>query len=168
MAQHSDTCPVCGMKTEVDVQSVEHHKMYFHFCSEQCRETFVAHPSLYMIKAAGKEQSEIFKRRTMHLAEPLGKGGAELLSPYLTKLMGVKEVVIEGDKVRITYDLLQITEIQIEKVLAEVGVKLGGDWLERLRRGWVHDCEDNELDNLAAPPEPLPNRAPPGAGRKWR
>jgi len=164
--QLSDTCPVCGMRTKEEISSVEHRKMYFHFCSVQCREMFVAHPNLYNIKAAGKDRSEILKRRTMRLAKPLGEVGAELLIPCLEALMGVKEVMIEGDKVHISYDLLQVTESQIEKVLVDVGVQLGDDWLERLRRGWVHDCEDNELDNLAAPPELLPNRAPPGAGRK--
>jgi len=166
MTQHSDTCPVCGMNAEVDVPSVEHHKMYFHFCSEQCRETFVAHPGLYWAKEEGQEPKEILKRRAMHLAEPLDTEVVELLIPYLSELMGVKEVVIEGDNLLVTYDLLQIKEIGIEKALAEVGIQLGGDWLERFSRGWVHDCEDNQLDNLAAPPEPLPNRAPPGAGSK--
>ena len=45
MTQPNDICPVCGMKAKADVPSVEHHKMYFHFCSEQRRETFVATPA---------------------------------------------------------------------------------------------------------------------------
>jgi len=167
MMQLSDTCPVCGMAVEAEVATVEHHKMYFHFCSEQCREMFIAHPSLYSAKV-GKERSEILKRRTMRLAEPLDHEVAELLVPHLLEMMGVKEVLIEDNKVHITYDLLQVTEMQIEKALVEVGIQLGGSWLERLCRGWVHDSEEIELDNLAAPPELLPNRAPPGAGRKWR
>ena len=166
MTQLTDTCPVCGMRASEEVSSVEFHKMYFHFCSEQCREMFIAYPTLYRIKAAGKDRNEILKRRTMRIAEPLGEAGTELLVPYLEALMGVKEVMIEDDKVHIAYDLLQVTEMQIEKVLVEVGLQLGGDWLERLRRGWVHDCEENELDNLVAPPALLPNRATPGAGRK--
>jgi len=166
MTQLTDICPVCGMIANEEISSVEHHKMYFHFCSEQCRDMFVARPSLYRIKAAGKDRNEILKRRTMRLAEPLGKAGAELLIPYLEELMGVKEVEFEGDKVHITYDLLQVTESQIENVLLEVGVQLGGSWLERFRRGWTYDHEEIELDNLAAPPGLIPNRAPPGAGSK--
>ncbi len=154
MKQFNDICPVCSMQTEAEISTVENAKMYFHFCSEQCRETFVAHPRLYSAKAGriAKERSEILKRRTMRLAEPLNNEVIDLLVPVVKKLMGVKEVLIAGNKVNITYDLLQVTEEKIEKVLREVGVQLGGEWLERLRRGWVHDCEEIELDNLAAPP----------------
>ncbi len=77
--------------------------------------------------------------------------------------MGVQEVTAEKRRVSVTYDLLQVTEAQIEKALTEVGARLGGGWLERLRRGWVHDSEETELDNLAAPPAPQRNRPPPGA-----
>ena len=161
MISAKDLCPVCGMATVPEVPTVEHHKMYFHFCSEQCRETFIAHPNLYSTKV-GKERDEILKRRTMRLTEPLDKEVAELLVPYLTEMMGVREVTVEGEKVHITYDLLQVTEIKIEKALVEVGLQLGGGWLERLGRSWVHDSEEIELDNLAAPPTPCCNRAPPG------
>jgi len=139
--------------------------MNFRFCSEQCRETFAAHPSLYSTKV-GKERSEILKRRSMRLAKPLDNEVTELIVPYLTEMMGVKEVVVEDSKVHITYDLLQVTEMQIEKALIEVGIQLGGGWLERICHGWVHDSEEIELDNLAAPPALLPNRAPPGAGSR--
>jgi len=157
----SDTCPVCGMATVSGVTSVQHHKMNFRFCSEQCRETFIAHPSLYSAKV-GKERDKIFKRRIMRLAEPLDNDVAELLISYLMELMGVKEVTVEDDKVFITYDLLQMTEMQIEKALVEVGLQLGGGWLERLCRSWAHDSEEIELDNMAVPSAPCCNRPPPG------
>ena len=160
MTQINDLCSVCGMKTEAEIPSVEHHKMYFHFCSEQCRETFVAHPGLF-ITQAGKEQSAILKRRTMRLAEPLDNDATALLIPSLMEMMGVKEVVVEGDKLHITYDLMQVTEMQIEKTLVEVGVQLGGGWLELLCRAWVHNSEETELDSLAAPTAPCFNRPPP-------
>ncbi|HFE36794.1 MAG TPA: YHS domain-containing protein [Gammaproteobacteria bacterium] len=147
----ADICPVCGMKADPELDSVEYYKIYFHFCSTQCRENFLAHPRLYQ-REAQKGRKEIIKQRTMHLAEPIGKAGAELLIPYLMKLMGVKNVIIEGDTVSITYDLLQVTEVQIEKALAEAGAELGGSWLAHFRRGWIHDSEENELDNLASPP----------------
>ncbi|NOZ51996.1 MAG: hypothetical protein GXP08_02450 [Gammaproteobacteria bacterium] len=157
----SDICPVCGMVTVPDVPVMEHHKMLFRFCSEQCRETFVAHPSLYSVKV-GTKRNEIIKRRTMRLAEPVDSEVAALLIPYLMAMMGVKQVVVEVDKTHITYDLLQVTESQIENALVEVGVQLGGGWLERLRRGWVHGNEEIELDNLAAPAAACCNRPPPG------
>ncbi|MCF6323591.1 MAG: hypothetical protein L3J89_04580 [Gammaproteobacteria bacterium] len=159
MTPLSDICPVCAMKTEPEIPSVEHNKMYFYFCSEQCREMFIAHPSLYSTKI-GKERNEILKRRTMCLAEPLDCGVRDLLIPYLMEMMGVKEVVVEGDRVHITYDLLQVTESQVEKALVEVGIQFGDGWLERLRRGWADNSEEIELDNLAAPPAPRYQRTP--------
>ncbi len=156
----NDSCPVCGMQPEVEVVSVEHHKMYFYFCSEQCRETFIARPSLYVAKI-GKQRDVILKRRTMYFSESLGAGVGDLLIPYLKDLMGVKEVTVEAEKIEISYDLLQVTERQIEKALEDVGVQLGGSWLERLRRGWVNDSEEIELDNLAEPPAPCCNRTLP-------
>lgn len=162
MRQLSDNCPVCGMDTEVVIRSVEYHEMNFHFCSDQCRETFVAHPSLYSSKF-GKERSEIRKRRVMRLAEPLDNEVTDLLIPYLEAMMGVNAVAVEGDKVNVSYDLLQVTERQIEKALVNIGLQLGDGWVERLRRSWVHNTEEIERDNLAAPPPPCCNKPPPGA-----
>jgi len=47
--------------------------------------------------------------------------------------------------------VLQVTESQIEKALGDIGLQPGGSWLEHLRRAWVHNSEEIELDNLAAP-----------------
>ena len=149
MTKLSDTCPVCGMAEEAGVPSLEYHKMYFHFCSEQCRKMFIAHPKLYR-SMVGKERKEIIKRRTILLAKPLDTEVSERVVSYLKGMMGVKEVMIESDKVYIDYDLLQVTEKQIEKALIEMGEQLGSGWLNNLRRGWVHNSEKNELDNLAA------------------
>ncbi len=161
MSMVSDICPVCGMGTMSEVPTVEYHKMFFHFCSEQCLKTFLDHPGLYSSKV-GRKRSKILKRRTMTLAEPLDDEIRELITSSLLQMMGVEEVIAEERRVGVTYDLLQITEEQIEKTLAEVGARLGGSWLERLRRSWVHDSEEIELDNLAAPPAPRRNRPPPG------
>ncbi|MCF6211816.1 MAG: hypothetical protein L3J88_05035 [Gammaproteobacteria bacterium] len=162
MSMVSSRCPVCGMETRPEVPTVEYLKMFFHFCSEQCRKTFLDHPSLYSSKV-GRKRNKILKRRTMTLAEPLDDEIRELIIASLMQLMGVQEVITEEGRVGVTYDLLQITEEQIEKTLAEVGAKLGRGWLARLRRSWVHDSEEVELDNLAAPPAPRRNRPPPGA-----
>ncbi len=138
------------MSSKLEIPFVEYHKMRFYFCSEQCRETFNARPNLYQIKPQEK-QKEIIKQRIIHLSKPLGDAGSELLSAYLTALMGIKKVVIESDKVNVTYDLLQVTEMQIKDVLTKIGIQLGDNWLERFRLGWVQNSEENELDNLAPP-----------------
>ena len=156
----NDLCPVCGMEPETDVPNVVYHKMYFHFCSEQCREMFTARPTLYT-PHIGKQQEAVLKQRTLHLAEEPGNDVTDRITSSLQSMMGVKGVVIEGRNIVVTYDLLQVTERQIEKVLIEVGIELGGDWLARLQRGWVHDSEEIELDNLATPPVIGYNRIPP-------
>ncbi len=158
--QLSDICPVCDMKTDAEIPSVERHKMYFYFCSNQCRETFISHPGLYNTKV-GKKRKEVLKQRTMHMDESLESDVTDLLIPYLKEMMGVKEVVVKENKIKISYDLLQVTEMQIEQALVEVGIRLGGGWLERLCRGWIQDSEKIELDNLAARPAPSCNRPPP-------
>ncbi len=146
----SELCHVCGMKPDASIPSLEYHKMYFHFCSQQCRDTFIAHPSLYAVKAE-KQQKHILKRRIMTLVAPLDEDSKALLKASVAEMMGIKDVSIDDDKISVSYDLLQVTRQQIENRLAEIGIKLGSDWMERLRRAWVHDSEENELDNLAAP-----------------
>jgi len=150
MTKLDDICHVCGMASETEVPTLEYHKMYLHFCSMQCRETFITHPNLYSA-ASNKQRKVILKQRTMNLDSALDEKSAKVLISQLTEMMGVEKAVIDGDKIIINYDLLQVTRQQIENKLAELGIKFGGKWLERLRRAWLHDSEENELDNLAAP-----------------
>ena len=162
MNNNPDICHVCGMETDPAVASVEYHRIFFYFCSDQCRETFLENPDLYASKPAA-ERKEILKKRTLHLAELPGKEVTELLTSYLMDLMGVKGVAVEGERLHISYNLLQVTEAQIEKALAEAGLQLDDSWRERLRRAWVHDTEEIELKNLAARPSSCCNKPPPGS-----
>jgi uncharacterized protein YwlG (UPF0340 family) len=98
-----------------------------------------------------KQREVILKHRTMSLVESLANDKAQLLINNLTEMMGVNEVTVDGDKVHISYDLLQVTRKKIERRVIEEGVLFGNDWVEHLRRAWVHNSEDNELANLAAP-----------------
>ncbi len=69
---------------------------------------------------------------------------------------------IEGERLHVSYDLLRVTEAQIEEALTEVGLQLDDSWRERLRRAWVHDTEEIELKNLTAKPSSCCNK-PPGS-----
>lgn len=62
--------------------------------------------------------------------------------------MGIQTVSVDGDRVVIAYDLLMATEEQIENKLAEIGVRLGEGFAERLRRAFVHYEEECELGSL--------------------
>ncbi len=162
MNSNPDICHVCGMAADPAVASVEYHKMFFYFCSAQCRETFLENPGLYASKPAA-EQREILKKRTLHLAEPPDEEVTKLLTSYLMDLMGVKQVSVESERLHISYNLLQVTEAQIEEALTEAGLQLDDSWRERLRRSWVHDTEEIELKNLTAKPGSCCNKPPPGS-----
>ncbi len=151
-------CPVCGMKVGTVPITLEYHKMFFHFCSEQCRETFKDHPGLYTSKQVN-DHVELIIRRRLRLAESLDPETSQAITEYLQALMGVKEIHLEGCSLLIRYDLLQLTLAKIECSLNEVDIELDNSWWQRLRRSWARNTEENELINLA--PGACCNRPPP-------
>ncbi|ALP53775.1 hypothetical protein Tel_11885 [Candidatus Tenderia electrophaga] len=153
-------CPICGMKVDSGRLTVEYHKMFFHFCSEQCRETFNDRPALYSGRRA-KERGEVVKRRRLRLAESLDSETAQAVTEYLQAMMGVKESHVVGRWLMVRYDLLQLTLAQIERALHEVDVKLDNGWWQNSKRGWARHTEENELNNLVATPGACCNRPPP-------
>jgi YHS domain-containing protein len=126
--------------------------IHYAFCSQQCRDRFVAHPHLYVglpgHKAPKQEGMEVLKRRHLHLDTTLSSDQASLLNNALATMAGVKQVFAEGDRVEITYDLLQVTAEQIETKITEICICLGGDWLERIHLAFVHYQEECEVSNL--------------------
>ncbi|MEA3274082.1 MAG: YHS domain-containing protein [Pseudomonadota bacterium] len=145
-------CPVCHMQVPPDHLALVYQRMQFAFCSEQCRERFQATPHLYIgvpgQKAAKQEGREVLKHRCLRLDEPLSPEQTQILEDAVTTMMGVKQVVVEKDEVKITYDFLEATEEQIERTLLEAGARLGSGWTERLRRALVHYTEECEALNM--------------------
>lgn len=145
--------PVCGMDVVPAQLETIYEGIHYAFCSEQCRQRFVANPHLYIgvpgEKAPKQKGVVLFKRRRFQLDTPLAAHDAVVLDEALGAMMGVKAIVIQDDNiVTITYDLLQATADQLEAKMGEVGVKLGEGWAERLRRGFVHYMEECEVENL--------------------
>jgi len=144
--------PVCGMDVDPAQFETEYEGLHYAFCSEQCRQRFLANPHLYVgvpgERAARQKGVEVFKRRRFQLDTPLAAQDAAILTEALGAMMGVKAVEIEDDTVTLTYDLIQATADQLEAKMAEVGTKLGAGWAERLRRGFVHYMEECEVGNL--------------------
>ena len=140
----TDHCPVCGMRVRSGQYATQYHKMYFHFCSEQCRERFEATPQLY---ATGKveKRTPLLKHRRLRLARLCSPGEVNAIEAKLRDMMGVTEVIVQGMQLSITYDLLLVDQSHIEQVL-----NLDNGWWQRLRRGWVHNAEKNELRNLVS------------------
>jgi len=153
--QHDDETmldPVCGMRVKSTQLSLEYMQMYFAFCSEQCRERFLANPGLYVGKpgvlSVKQMGHEVIKRRRLQLAEPLPEGADVALSKALYAMMGIKNVNCDGRCLEISYDLLQATADQIERTITDFGARLGGNWAEKLRRAFVHYVEETELLNM--------------------
>jgi len=148
--------PVCGMVVDAAENAVEYQQMHFAFCSLQCRERFLQNPHLYIgqggRKAPKQEGKLLYKQRRLKLDRPLPPDTAENVIDAVQTMMGIERIEIDGDVVRITYDLLQATEAQIESEIARAGAVLGGEWSERLRRAFVHYLEETEIENLAASP----------------
>ena len=154
--KRSVTDPVCGMAVRPNQHALTFRAMHFAFCSEQCRERFLRHPGLYVghpgwrpVKVQGRA---VNKRRRIRLERALSSQQAATVRARLEAMMGVRDVLIRGAEVEIAYDLLQVTEEQIEAQLGAAGAQLGHGWPERLRRAFVHYEEEMESENLGAPP----------------
>jgi copper chaperone CopZ len=82
------------------------------------------------------------------VARLLSPSQADSLIGALQAMMGIKSVAVDGDKIEITYDLLQVTAEQIEAKMTEIGVQLGEGWMEQLSRAFVHYEEELEVGSL--------------------
>lgn len=148
--------PVCGMLVDREQLSLEFMQMHFAFCSEQCRERFLATPGLYIghpgQKAPVQEGLYVIRRRRLHLAEPLPSGMAKALADSLQTMMGVQAVSVNDDVLEITYDLLQATAEQIEGAIGEFGdARLGEAWRDRFLRAWIHVEEETIISGMEVP-----------------
>jgi len=73
---------------------------------------------------------------------------AEQVKRALVEMMGIHEVYIEGDKIEIQYDLMQVTAGQIADKLALAGANLGGGWMDRLKLAIINNLEEIEISSL--------------------
>jgi len=132
--------------------NISHQGKDFYFCSAQCSERFRANPHLYVGRAGHpsvKQQGDVvLKQRTLILDSALSGSQAEQLSSALLNMMGIKSVHIEGKRMQITYDLIQVTAQQIEIAIEQAGDALGHGLSSKLKRSFVHYLEETELNNL--------------------
>ncbi len=146
------TDPVCHMEVEASSFPVEFEGVHFAFCSAQCKERFQANPHLYMgfpgQKSPSQKGETIIKQRRMVLAEPLDAWQAEQVKRELQEMMGILSVCIDGSKIDIQYDLMQVTAEQISSKLSVIGSELGGGWIEGLKVAFINYLEEREIDSL--------------------
>ncbi len=158
MSQNKDNLrdPVCGMQVAPDQHALTYQQMHFAFCSTQCKERFLANPHLYIgqpgQKSPAQEGRKVLKHRRLKLEEALTAEQARHVVKNIQAMMGIKSIKITDNLIEITYDLIQVTEIQIESKLAGTGAVLGHGLSERLRHAFVHYLEETELATLEVPP----------------
>ena len=154
--------PVCGMFVDAHKIEVVYAEVHYAFCSEQCHERFVVNPHLYIgypgHKAPKLRGIQALKWRRFKLEHALSSLESEQLIEGLQRMMGVRKVHINNMIFEITYDLMEVTAEQIENRLLEIGLNLGGEWPERLRRSFINFVEEFEISGLDEPPSHL--RAP--------
>lgn len=144
--------PVCHMPVPTTSYACELEGIQYVFCSEQCRERFVANPRLYIgfpgHKAPAQQGTEIIRRRTLILSEPLDAVQSEQVKHALLSMMGIREICIDGNTFDIQYDLMQVNTEQIAERLNTVGSELGGGWVERLKFAFINYQEECEISSL--------------------
>jgi len=147
--------PVCQMMVDPDQNAITYEGMHFAFCSEQCKERFLANPHLYIGKpgerAPGQSGQRVVKRRRLNLELPLSDDQAKVVTEQLMSMMGIYNVEITDNELVITYDLLQAKLEQVEAELQKAGALLGQGWGERLQRAFVHFLEETEVASREVP-----------------
>jgi len=143
-----------------DIYIVEnYHGIYYHFCSEQCRDNFILHPQLYVAK---KPQNipQCIKKRKLVLSNSTSEEQISIVTEAIEQLMGFESIRVESNNLFISYDLVQLSMNQIEQLLSDLEIELDQYWLNNMKRRWILNSEKNELDNLAAPAGACCNKAP--------
>lgn len=82
------------------------------------------------------------------LSTPLDAIQTEQVKHALLEMMGIQEITIEGDKIEIQYDLMQVTAEQIADKLGLIGIELGGKWIDRLKLAFINNFEETEVGSL--------------------
>ena len=147
---------VCNMEVSPDDISLDYQGSHYVFCSDQCLERFKLNPHLY-IGYPGSEAPkhagvEVLKKRTLRIAEPLPQEVVDQFIEYIESMMGIHSIEIKVTHITIVYDLLQVTETQIEAKITDAGIELGDDLMEKIRRAFVHYMEETEVASLEARP----------------
>lgn len=148
--------PVCQMLVAPTQNAITYQGMHFAFCSQQCKDRFLANPHLYIgvpgSQAPKQVGREVIKRRRLRLEAPLSEPSAQQIIDHLLAMMGVYAVEIDSEELTITYDLLQATAVQIEASLQQAGARVGQGWGEKLRRAFIHYLEETEVASLEVRP----------------
>lgn len=144
--------PVCEMLVESKTYVFKFMGCQYLFCSQQCLDRFESNPHLYIGKpgkASIKQSGEhIIKHRILKLDQIISPDATKLIISTVNDMMGIKYIKIEGQKIDITFDLLEVTSKQIELTLERLGNEVSASWGASLKSAFIHYAEEAELDNL--------------------
>ena len=150
---------VCGMDIESEDINTEHQGIRYVFCSEQCLQRFQSNPHLYVgfpgSEAPKHAGVDAIRTRTLKLSEPLPQELADEVVDTVMAMMGIQVIVVQDDQITITYDLLQVTEAQIEESIVAAGAALGVGWTESIKRAFIQTMEETEVAALEARPKSM-------------
>ncbi len=95
----------------------------------------------------------IIKTRKIKLYNP-GNDNMKKAVQVLNNLKGVKKVNYDQSEgtLTISYDLESVMLIKIEEKLQTMGLELDISHLAKIKRGWQHFTEQNELENMHVNP----------------
>lgn len=149
--------PVCGMIVDLHKVETIYKGVHYAFCSNQCRERFESNPHLYIghpgHKSPKQKGVEVLKRRHFKLEQSLSLPDAKVLANELYYMMGIRNIQINDMDIDVIYDLMEATAEQIENRMVEIGIKLGEEWSQRLRRGFIHLVEETEISSMEELPQ---------------
>ncbi len=128
------------------------------FCSQQCLDRFKSNPNLYVGspgKPSPKQMGKVLiKCRTIKLDRSIPAEIKAQLNLAFDEMMGIKNIEIIQNEIRITYDLLEVTAEQIEQSIITTRVNLSDDWISRIKTAFIHYTEETELINLESDSNP--------------
>ncbi len=98
----------------------------------------------------------IVKKRTLHISGFHSEEERSQIEAAILSLTGVRAVELAGDgTVVIEYDLMEINLAEIEEAIKSgTHHSLKSGLVGRLRRAFIHNAEQNEMDYLTAPSAP--------------
>jgi len=95
---------------------------------------------------------ETIKCHHIRYSEAPSDGSHPEWEARIGEVPGVDGVCVDPEKreVFVEYDLLRCCEEAIESRMEKMGFVLETGFLQRVKRGWIHYTEENELDALRA------------------
>lgn len=148
-------CPVCQSTLSKLFLVAQYHGHDYHLCSKQCRHNFQRRPHLYIGYADGtksvKQQGlSYIKQRQIDLSQPLTAEVEQRMVACLMAMKGIRAFELQPQTLCVEYDLLEVSEEQIEYQLQKLDVAVSNSLLSKVKRAFIHFSEQNELDNAAA------------------